>query len=123
MAKSVMNSLIEHKKVVRGWLGVSIQDVTEELAESFGLTSTEGVLVGDITPNSPAESSGMQRGDVIIKYQGKDIKDVSDLRNMVAQTAVGTKASVEVLRSGKPEHLTITIGEQPATDAFVPTAV
>ena len=114
MAKSVMNSLIEHKKVVRGWLGVSIQDVTEELAESFGLTSTEGVLVGDITPNSPAESSGMQRGDVIIKYQGKDIKDVSDLRNMVAQTAVGTKASVEVLRSGKPEHLTITIGEQPA---------
>ncbi|MEE9583884.1 MAG: trypsin-like peptidase domain-containing protein, partial [Candidatus Brocadiales bacterium] len=92
MAKIVMESLIAHKKVIRGWLGVSIQDIDENLAESFDLSSTEGVLISDVTPNSPAERDGIERGDVIVEYQGKEIEDVNDLRNLVAQTPVGTDA-------------------------------
>ncbi|MFQ5956143.1 MAG: DegQ family serine endoprotease [Candidatus Brocadiales bacterium] len=114
MAKSVMESLIAHKKVVRGWLGVAIQDITEELAESFGLPSAEGVLVSDVTHDSPAEKGGMQRGDVILEFEGKTVEDINHLRNLVARTAVGTKASVKVLRENKPQQLTIAIGEQPA---------
>ncbi|MEE9515427.1 MAG: DegQ family serine endoprotease, partial [Candidatus Brocadiales bacterium] len=114
MAKTVMNSLIEHKKVIRGWLGVSIQDVSEELAESFGLPVAEGVLIGDVTPDSPAERAGVQRGDVVVGYQGKKVDDTNDLRNLVAQTPVGTEASLEVIRDNKPVHLTVDIGEQPA---------
>ncbi len=114
MAKSVMDSLIKHQKVIRGWLGVVIQDISEELAESFGLPSQEGVLIGDVTPNSPAEKGGMERGDVVLKYEGRDVKDVNDLRNLVARTSVGTEASVEVFRDSKPVHLKIIIGEQPS---------
>ncbi|MFQ5862261.1 MAG: DegQ family serine endoprotease [Candidatus Brocadiales bacterium] len=114
MAKTVMQSLIAHKKVVRGWLGVAIQDISEELAESFGLPSAEGILVSDVTHDSPAEKGGMQRGDVILEYQGKKVEDINHLRILVAQTPVGTKASLKVLRENKPKYLTITIGEQPA---------
>lgn len=114
MAKTVMNSLIEHKRVVRGWLGVAIQDISEDLAESFGLSEPEGVLISDVTPDSPAEKAGMQRGDVVVGYQGKEIEDTNDLRNLVAQTPVGTQASLEVLRDNKPVQLTVDIGEQPA---------
>lgn len=114
MAKVVMDSLIKHKKVVRGWLGVAIQDITAELAESFGLPSTEGVLVSDVTSNSPAEKGGMKRGDVILEYQGKKVEDINQLRILVAQTPVGTKASLKILRDNRPMNLTITIGEQPA---------
>ncbi len=114
MAKSVMDSLIKHQKVIRGWLGVVIQDITEELAESFGLPNAEGVLVGDVTPNSPAEKGGMERGDVILKYEDREVRDVNDLRNLVARTPVGTEATVDVLRDNNPEQLKIVIGEQPS---------
>jgi serine protease Do len=114
MAKSVMDSLIKHQRVIRGWLGVVIQDITEELAESFGLPNAEGVLVGDVTTNSPAEKGGMERGDVILEYEGREVKDVNDLRNLVARTSVGTDATVDVLRDNKSVQLTIIIGEQPA---------
>ncbi|HHT9117546.1 MAG TPA: DegQ family serine endoprotease [Candidatus Hypogeohydataceae bacterium YC38] len=113
MAKAVMNSLIAKGKVTRGWLGVAIQDVTEDLAKSFGLPGPKGVLVSDVTPNSPAERAGMQRGDVIMEYEGKEVKDVNHLRNMVAQTEVGKVANLNVLRNGSTKGLTVTIGEQP----------
>ncbi len=114
MAKTVMDSLIEKGKVTRGWLGVAIQDVTPDLAKTFNLPTTQGALVSDVTANSPAEKAGVQRGDVIIEFEGKEIRDVSRLRNTVAQTAVGKAAKVKVLRDGKPVELTVTIGEQPA---------
>ncbi|HHT9152515.1 MAG TPA: DegQ family serine endoprotease [Candidatus Hypogeohydataceae bacterium YC40] len=117
MAKTVMKSLIETGKVTRGWLGVAIQDITEELAKSFNIPTTTGALVSDVTPNSPAEKAGMQRGDVIVEFEGKEIRDISHLRNTVAQTLVGKEAKVKVLRSGKPVELTVTIGEQP-TELF-----
>ncbi|MFN3466133.1 MAG: DegQ family serine endoprotease [Candidatus Brocadiales bacterium] len=114
MARTVMKSLMETGKVTRGWLGVAIQDVTPDLAKSFNLAATQGALVSDVTPNSPAEKAGVQRGDVIVGFEGKEIRDVSHLRNMVAQTPVGKVAKVKVLRDGKPTELSVTIGEQPA---------
>lgn len=114
MAKMVMKSLMETGKVVRGWLGVAIQDITQELAKSFNLSTTEGALVSDVTPNSPAERAGLQRGDVIIEFESKEVRDINQLRNMVAQTPVGKVAKVKVLRDGKPVEVSVTIGEQPA---------
>lgn len=114
MAKSVMKSLMETGKVTRGWLGVAIQDITPDLAKSFNLATAQGALIGDVTPNSPAERAGMQRGDVVVEFEGREIKDVNHLRNTVAQTPVGKVAKVKALRDGKPVELSVTIGEQPA---------
>lgn len=114
MAKSVMKSLMETGKVTRGWLGVAIQDITPDLAKSFNLVTAQGVLIGDVTPNSPAERAGMQRGDVVVELEGREIRDVNHLRNIVAQTPVGKVAKMKVLRDGKPLELSVTIGEQPA---------
>jgi serine protease Do len=114
MAKTVMQSLIEKGKVTRGWLGVAIQDITPDLAKTFNLPTTQGALVSDVTPNSPAEKAGMQRGDVIVGFEGKEIRDISHLRNTVAQTSVGKMVSIKVLRDGKLTELSVSIGEQPS---------
>ncbi len=98
----------------RGWLGVAIQDVTEDPAKSFGLPGTKGVLARDVTPDSPAERAGMQRGDAIMEYEGKKVSDANHLRNMIAQTEVGKVVNINVLRKGTTKGLTVTIGEQPA---------
>jgi len=114
MAKAVMKSLMETGKVTRGWLGVAIQDITPDLAKSFNLATSQGALIGDVTPNSPAERAGVQRGDVVVELEGREIRDVNHLRNTVAQTPVGKVIKVKVLRDGKPVELSVTIGEQPA---------
>jgi serine protease Do len=115
MAKTVMNSLIKNGKVVRGWLGVAIQPVTADLAKQFGLREEKGVLVGDVTEGSPAEKAGILRGDVIVEYDGKEVADPAGLRNMVAGTFPDSKVSMKVLRDGKPETITITVAELPAS--------
>jgi serine protease Do len=112
MAKSIMQSLIEHGKVVRGWMGVGIQNLTEELAQSFGYKGTDGVLVGDVTPDSPAAKAGLKQGDIIVRFEGKDTRDMNHLRQAVAATSPGTKAKLEVFRDGETKDLTIAIGEQ-----------
>jgi len=113
MAKNVMNSLIENGKVVRGWLGVTIQNLTPDLARHFKIKSKEGVLISDVMEKSPADKGGMESGDLIIKYNGKDVKDSVSLRTMVAQTAPDTKVDVLVIRDEKEKKLTIQIGELP----------
>lgn len=114
MVKIVMKDLIEKGKVTRGWLGVVIQDIDPALAKSFNVTVTEGVLVSDVQENSPAKEAGLERGDIITEYEGKPIRDVNHLRNTVAQTEVGKKVKMKVLRDGKEKELSIKIGEQPA---------
>lgn len=114
MVKIIMKDLIEKGKVTRGWLGVVIQDIDPALAKSFNVTVTEGVLVSDIQDNSPAKEAGFERGDIVIEYDGKPIRDVNHLRNTVAQTEVGKKVKVKVLRDGKEKELIVKIGEQPA---------
>lgn len=113
MAKVVMDSLIKKGKVVRGWLGVSIQPVTPELAKQFGLKDNKGALVGDVVEDSPAEKAGIQHGDVIIEFDGKEVTDPSSLRNSVAGTSPGKKVSLKILRDGKVQKVDVTIAELP----------
>ncbi|HLG21324.1 MAG TPA: DegQ family serine endoprotease [Candidatus Manganitrophaceae bacterium] len=113
MVKSVMESLIKSGKVIRGWLGVSIQEVTPQLAKEFGLKEARGALIGDVLPGSPAEKAGFQRGDVIIEFMGQDIANSTHLRNLVARTPVGAKGKVKVVRDKKEKEMEVTIDEQP----------
>jgi len=114
MVKTIMKDLVEKGKVTRGWLGVVIQDITPDLAKSFNVTVTEGVLVSEIQENSPAKEAGFERGDIVVEYDGKSIRDVNHLRNIVAQTEIGKKVKAKVLREGKEKELIVKIGEQPA---------
>ncbi len=114
MVKSIMESLIKTGKVVRGWLGVTIQKVTPELAKQFDLKEEAGALVGDIMENSPAEKAGLQRGDIILEYDGKKIEEPYILRNMVANNLPGEVHTALVLRDGKTRKIAITIGELPS---------
>ncbi|OGW43277.1 MAG: hypothetical protein A2132_00335, partial [Nitrospirae bacterium RBG_16_43_11] len=117
MAKSVMESLVKEGKVTRGWLGVYIQDITPELAKQFKLNANTGALVSDVMEGSPAEKAGLERGDVIMQYNGKEVENNSHLRNMVAQTPVGKAIDVKIIHDGGEKKLKVTIGELPANMA------
>jgi len=111
MAKSVMDSIIKHGKVIRGWMGVSIQNLTEELAKSLGFKQTEGALISGVEKGSPADKAGLKRGDLITMVAGKNIADATTLRNLVSSTAPGTKVDVRIIREGKEQTITMTLGE------------
>ena len=113
MAKSVMNSLIEYGKVVRGWIGVSIQEVTQDLAKEFGLAEAKGALVADVMDGSPASKAKLERGDIITVYNGATIRDPGKLRALVAETTPGTNVTISIVRDKKVQEITLTIGEQP----------
>lgn len=111
MAQIVMDSLIKKGKVVRGWLGVSIQPITPELAQQFHLEEEYGALVADVIEDSPAEKAGIKRGDVIIEFKGKKIEGPYTLRNIVAGTPPGEVVELKVVRDGEVKSLMVTIGE------------
>lgn len=111
MAKTVMESIIKHGKVVRGWMGVSIQNLTPELAKSLGIKESEGALVSGVEKDSPADKAGFKRGDLVIALAGKKVIDSTSLRNMVAAMAPGTKIDVKIVREGKEQTITMTLGE------------
>jgi len=113
MVRSVMDSLVKTGKVTRGWLGVSIQDITPALGKEFGLKDSKGSLVTDVMPDSPAAKADLKRGDVIVAFTGHEIDNSSHLRNMVARTSVGTKALVKVIRDRKEKEIFVTLSEQP----------
>ena len=114
MAKNIEQQLQEHGKVTRGWLGVMIQDVDKDLAKSFDLDSTQGVLVSGVTEDSPAAKANLQQGDVIIALDGKPLVNVAELRNSIAMTAPDSKLTLTIIRDGKERKLPVTIGEQPS---------
>jgi serine protease Do len=111
MAKTIMEQLKEKGRVVRGWLGVTIQTVTPEIREKFRLETAEGALVGEVVRNSPAERGGVERGDVIISFDGKKVSEMSSLPPMVAETPVGKEVEMVVIRKGKEKKLMVTIEE------------
>ncbi|HMM76910.1 MAG TPA: DegQ family serine endoprotease [Gammaproteobacteria bacterium] len=113
---NVYKQLRETGSVSRGWLGVLIQDVTGELAESFKMKMPHGALVSKVLPDSPAAKAGIEAGDVITRFDGKDIATSSDLPPMVGATRVGQKIEVEVIRGGSQRSLVITIGKLPEED-------
>ncbi len=113
-ARSVMTSLISKGRVVRGFLGVQIRDVTPALAKTLGLGEARGALVGEIVPDSPAIKAGLQPGDVILQFNGKRIDNSHSLRSTVASTEVGRQAKVEVWRNGKAHTLEVKVAELPS---------
>jgi len=108
-AKNVITQLKEHGAVVRGWLGVMIQPVTPELASQFKMERSIGALVGEVTPDGPADKAGIKPGDVIVEFNGKEISQVSMLPNLVAETPVGSKAEITLQRKGALKKLPIVI--------------
>jgi len=110
MAQYVAKALIAHGKVERGWLGVTIQSLTPELADKVHAGTLKGVLIVDAAKGGPADKAGLRKNDVVIAYRGKEILDSSTLRNVVAETPVGTEAKVTVLRNGKREEFSVKIG-------------
>lgn len=111
LAKNIAEQLIEHGEVIRGYLGIVIQNLTAELAESFGVKPGKGVLVAQVSEDSPAHKAGLRQGDVIVKYRGEPVTNVGDFRNRVALTAPGSKVELIVLRDGKEKTLQVTIGK------------
>ena len=109
IAKGILKDLKEKGSVTRGWLGVMIQKITPELAKSFGLNQSEGALVGDVIPDGPAFKGGIKRGDVIVRFDGKDVKDMEDLPKIVAATTPNSVVNVEIVREGSPKTLSIKI--------------
>ena len=120
MAKSIQQQLLTDGKVTRGWLGVGIQDITSSLADSFKLESTQGVLLTEVFPTSPADTAGLKQGDVLLLMEGKPLRGVADLRNKVAMTTPGTTVVFTLNRNGQHNSVKVTIGEQP-TDFDSPT--
>ncbi len=110
MARTIMENIIDDGRVERGWLGAMIQDLSQELAESFNFHSTDGVLIGDVVPDGPADNAGLRAGDIVTKFKGKPVRKMSQLRNAVASTAPETEAEVEIFRDGKKMTRTVTIG-------------
>lgn len=111
LARNIAEQLIETGEVIRGHLGVVIQPLTRDLAQSFGLEQSQGILIAQVGNDSPAQEAGLKQGDVIIGYQGKPVNDIGDFRNRVSLTAPGTRERLTILRDGKPREVTVVVGE------------
>lgn len=113
MAKPIYESLLKTGRVVRGYLGVGIQDLNQDLAKSFNIKNSKGALVSDVREASPAEQAGLKQGDVIVEYQGTPVEDGVVLQRLVTKTSARTTVSVKVIRDGQEREMTIRIIEQP----------
>jgi serine protease Do len=112
MAKELLPQL-EKGKVTRGWLGVSIQEVTDDIAKSFKLKDAKGALVAEVMEDTPAQRGGMERGDIIISFDGKEVETPNELQRIVASTPPDKKVKAKVIRDGKIETLTVKVGAMP----------
>jgi serine protease Do len=118
MARTIMHSLIEKGHVERGWLGALIQDLNEDLSQSFGYHGTEGVLLGDVLEDGPARKAGLQAGDIVVEFNGQPMKNANDLRKAVAATEPNSEAEVVVFRHGEQKNFTVKI-TQMESDSMV----
>ena len=115
-AQPVIAQLQQFKEVRRGWIGVRIQPVTEDIAESLGLGKPRGALIGVVSENGPAAQGGIKAGDVIVRFNGRDVKEVRDLTRSVADTMADTEVDVVVIRKGKEEKLRVKVARMPDDD-------
>ncbi len=118
LAKPILDQLREYGRPHRGWLGVKIQHVTDEIANSLGLDKAYGALVLELTPDSPADNAGIESGDVILSFNGRDVEEMRQLPRMVAETPVGETVSVQVLRKGKRKTIRLKLGEFPEEEVI-----
>jgi serine protease DegQ len=123
--KSVMDSIISHGAVVRGWIGVEPQDITPELAESFGLHQKAGAIIAGVLKNGPADHAGIRPGDILVAVDGKPVTDTTDMLNLIAQLEPGKKSRITVQRKGQESSINVTPGKRPKpppTEAVEPDA-
>ncbi len=113
VAKKAVSRLIQGKKVVYGWLGISVQELNEKLLDYFGLKEKQGVLVADVLKNSPAQKAGIKDGDIILTFEGKKISSVRDVLNLTGESEVGKKVNLGLLRDKKLIKVAVEIGERP----------
>lgn len=113
MARPIYENLVSIGKVVRGYLGIGIQDLNQDLAKSFNIKNSKGALISDVKEEGPAEQAGLKQGDVIIEYHGTPVEDGVALQRLVTRTSVGTTVPLKVIRDGHEREMTIRIGEQP----------
>jgi len=111
MARSVMDQIVSHGKVVRGYLGLYPQDVTPQIARQFGLSEPSGALIAEVSPDTPASRAGLKRGDVILKVNGEPVASANDLRLRISQTAPGTNVKLAISRDGKVQDVSVALGE------------
>lgn len=113
IVKPIVSSIIKNGKVIRPWLGILGGDVTPQVAEQYGLSTKSGILVSDLPQDSPAAKAGMQRGDVIISFNGEKLKDFADLRNKIEKFKIGDKVKVTVIRGKEQKTLNVTLEQLP----------
>lgn len=111
MARTVMDQLMKNGKVVRAQLGILLQDVTPEISKAFGLNERQGVLVGDVVPNSPAARSGIERGDIILQVDGQPVIDRNQLRLKISMMAPGSEVALKIFRGGSERDVTVRLSE------------
>jgi serine protease Do len=116
MAKNIYTQLIKSGSVSRGYIGAMIQEITPELAKSFKLSDAKGVLITQVTPDSPAEKAGLKHGDVIVKLNGETVADVSPFRNKLSMMQPGTVVKLGIMRDGVAKTVSVTIGKMPAKE-------
>lgn len=112
-AKTVMESIISTGQVVRGWIGVEPQDITPELAESFGLTRKSGAIIAGVLRGGPADKAGIKPGDILVAVDGKPVSDTTDMLNVIAQLTPGSKATMTVMRKNRESTIDIVVGKRP----------
>lgn len=117
MARDILKSLLHGAKVERGWLGVSIQSLDREIADAMGIEQAHGVLVADLTPDGPAKKGGIERGDVILAIDGREVKSTGELRNIVASHPAGKSVAVSVMRDKKRRDIEVVLGALPSKDS------
>ncbi|MBL8073109.1 MAG: DegQ family serine endoprotease [Nitrospira sp.] len=113
MAKPIYESLVKTGTVVRGYLGIGLQELTQDLAKSFGVKDSKGALISDVKENGPADLAGLKQGDVVLEYHSTPVEDGVALQRLVTKTPVGTKVSLKVMRDGRARELMVKVGEQP----------
>lgn len=111
--KTVMEAIIANGQVIRGWIGVEPQDITPELAESFGLAKKSGAIIAGVLKGGPADKAGMRPGDILVAVEGKPVTDTTDMLNLIAQLKPGNKARMTVLRRSQESTLDVIVGKRP----------
>jgi serine protease DegQ len=112
-ARMVLDSIVRHGQVVRGWIGVESQEITPELADSFGLGRDHGAIIAGVVRGGPADRAGMRPGDILVAVQGKKVANTNDMLNLIANLAPGDKAQMKVMRRDRETMLDVTVGRRP----------